>query len=330
MIGSFRELVKISFSTVLQFGGWARTVACFECNDARDKIYGLLDIVTWPAGVVAIEPDYTKSAVQLAGTLVRFMQDAMQFEDLTAIARGLGITAYDNELSKIVARRRQTVEPPAGYAERPSLEVGMICAAVRADYNGILRCSVYRLVDGFPDRLELHAKFVHKLENSRSTTLGAWQGVWFENEIAAIVCDDVQEGDLIAEMDGWGSPTLILRHVRDVHFTVIGQGFLLPAFSMCFNGRCVCPRGVKHDSQRLYLEVEMSFEDMVLFVGQDITPSSSQCDVLGDLGYDVDARCARPRTRVSEFLTTSARVVPDSMFKYQPTPEIVAAMREDR
>ncbi|KAF2171698.1 hypothetical protein M409DRAFT_17935 [Zasmidium cellare ATCC 36951] len=64
-----------------------------ECEDKRDRVYGILSMVEWPSACAPIVPDYQKDAVQLALDFMDYiLASGGTLRHISALLQALGIT----------------------------------------------------------------------------------------------------------------------------------------------------------------------------------------------------------------------------------------------
>lgn len=315
----FSKLASLSYDQEDGPLSLGENVVGFECSDVRDNVYGILGIIAWPEGLPRIAPDYTLSPFQLAASLV----EGMGVGRLTQLLRMLDISMGDADMSELVNRRRRAAHRTSSYDSTQSgrskvqgrLEADdMLWMEVSADAQGHLTCSLQK-DQGDLNAGELNHRYrllrkIHDTENDFAITQKPCT-IYINDEPAAVVCSGIQVGDHITAARWQRGTLLVLRHLKDDLFELIGQGFTFPGFRACQNGvlrdQCTCRQsGIKHNAQWVRAELDLSDQDLVILAGQDLLPAGSGS---GSLEYDDEKRFARVFTRVSSREGAQARFI---------------------
>jgi len=74
----------------------------FLCSDPRDRLYGLLRLIEWPANMPALIPNYAQSAFELALRL----KDCMYFFTIGDMLKALSMDCRTEQVQQLINERR--------------------------------------------------------------------------------------------------------------------------------------------------------------------------------------------------------------------------------
>ncbi|KAK4503153.1 hypothetical protein PRZ48_006581 [Zasmidium cellare] len=150
-----------------------------DCEDKRDRVYGILSMVEWPSACAPIVPDYQKDVTQLA---MEFMDYVLASGDslrhMSALLQALGITAF--MLPQVTASSKPQEWRYYGFEQ---------AYRIAKDTSG-------RLTIPFPVTRSRNRPTGNALLKSHSHHV---QTIWFaDTEIeAAVAGAEVQDGDIV-------------------------------------------------------------------------------------------------------------------------------------
>lgn len=206
----------------------AKTFSTYECVDPRDRIYGLLPILSWPRGRSPPIPDYTQSAFDLAVHLTKFSET---FDGWPHLLAGLGIHSESEQLQHLDLRRRSELAPAE---PRVSLLIRSTdCFRLSQRDHGTFSVQLRKkgldqhwkrslngaLKSALAMRQDTHEDCEVSTNGDAPQELHGWSG------LCGWVCADAREGDILVNL---GSQVhLVLRNQDGGHFDVIGQAVIL-------------------------------------------------------------------------------------------------------
>lgn len=234
-------------STIENLIHWFRD---FECEDPRDRIYGLLGLVESPEVREFLAADYTLSKLELALKVIKMIS----FAGVPELLDALKLSAWTDEIKLLMQQRKD-----AGSAVR--LRRSHRSKTVRR-LNNDRRQIAY--IEGLPDvqttlsgdtlpegaltvsgtRFRCLPNRLYSFELFPRTKRPVMpMKILLKNDsVVAEVCRDSRSGDVLVPFDSQdGRLFLILRPRRGEIYDVVGQGYALEGFTLCPGAsECTC------------------------------------------------------------------------------------------
>lgn len=262
------------------------------CSDPRDHLYGLLNLIKWPAHMTPIFPNYHISAFDLAVQVEAYLS----FERVPDMLVMFQITSNNAGVQNSIQQRRdQSIANEVDLADEAEERFrsvyegdGMyICGWVRNDEHGNLTADLVknRTVSGVlsystsSDDVSDDSSNSENLEDPSDSVISmlssARQGLapkmlTLGPQIAGFVCDNTVAGDILVPVQSQaGQFYLVLRHDHGEYFKIIGQAVLLPGYEFG------CSPGLHDDETEVELfeaevKVNLGSEDTVILFAQDM------------------------------------------------------------
>ncbi|KAK5125831.1 hypothetical protein LTR85_012107 [Meristemomyces frigidus] len=254
----------------------------YRCADPRDRIYGVLALIAWPAGTPAIEADYGKSTVQLASEALKHFDErtGLGFLRFTYnVLKALEIDSSHPDLVGDIAARRNAYSAEDKDFDIPWTPVqGAPAAQGGTWFQAPSWCSIWQSNKAFRNgnwrNSSLHRGMcseswasslcapviLEQLTDDRQTPRALSCG----SEHAAIACSAAQAGDVLLSLTLEGVRiALVLRAWYDLTYEIVGAAKLADGFDVCSVGRsCRCYIPYAHVSFDLYL----SHKDMFMLL----------------------------------------------------------------
>lgn len=281
----FRDLDEIVSSKKLQFDDLLRRLSKYLCADPRDRIYGCSRLININMPASNIQPDYTKTQVEIAMQLIDILNAPstnlwMRGDDARAIVSLLEIDFRHRSMRKelqCVRDRMQDVE------RRWKLDTLVHIGRVRTGSNGYLMLSStlrdvstgnYKALRGRLDR------------SGRSARCSPVPILDAKGNHAGLACSGIQPGDLIIFTNSGGSEVcFVLRRNKDDTFEILGQ------YLSCQENYHDWPRFTKgpigHESKWLELEATWSAL-LTIFANQRMIDEGFTLKVLHSMGLDLN------------------------------------------
>lgn len=268
-----------------------------DCFDPRDRLFGLLALIKWPAGVDPIAPDYTKTTFDLALQLARFLED----DSLDDMLRAFKISYNTPDMMALVSTRKR---PSSGLTTPAcgskiyntsrnicSYGGGFTIIGRLESYHvpGYLTCSLL-------EYLMIDARELKDILASMPDVDKSQQPLLYKKYRLGLVCANAEAGDFIVAICGQRRHFLghtagvrgylVLRHNHGTHYDLIGQGLVpIPAgFTAIIN------YSPYDEADQRYAKLEVSFtaEDKIVLVGQDLKDRGSEVYRKREI-YDMEA-----------------------------------------
>lgn len=233
----------------------ADLLSSFQCEDPRDRIFGALRLIDWPAGINPPQPDYSVDPFDLASRLWEPGKNThLTYDPLFEM---LGMCSL---------RPSPTLDSPLqGLKSDPtSMRHFELCidgcgSRLFADGEGRLSVAL-----AHPDAVNTSRAISERTVQPFSNHVSVFTGC----KISALVCPQARAGDVILQS---GKSALIVRREKD-DLCLVGQAILINGF-VCHNEKlrpCEC----FDDDFNVWgdwfgLLVELSYDEAALLTAQE-------------------------------------------------------------
>lgn len=202
-----------------------------ECQDARDRIYGLVALIDWRAvGMNPIFPDYSRSTWSLAVELAAGVYEINYLGVLEMIN-------IDANAPEVLALMQQRISPSFPVPTRQSVFRDALAMRL-SDELGMLSCALEHTLDRGADQsldvaeLLLPLHLLASPEYSWCKTNGRQPQKVYSNagDLVALVCGQSRPGDVLVHQNdfrGMLHKCLVLCPTHNTSLEVIGNGILL-------------------------------------------------------------------------------------------------------
>ena len=301
----------------------------FSCQDPRDHLYGLLNLIVWPESMISIFPDYTKGVFDLAVQLEPFLS----LEQIPEMLKTFRICSSNEEVkSKINQRRHANVpshgqvpaEPRRNFKPLYRVDLSLLppCAWLDVDPRGDLTTALQK-TDDWEDSDTNHSisistsasEDVEETEfisdeieqgddalsaSSIPLSTQASKRIMLGSDVAGYICEEASRGDMLAPLFLDNIEVfLVLRRSSEELYDLIGQ-------AVFFSGYRFGHTAEQHSEgtlPRLFeaqVELKIPPEDVVLLFAQDKYDDED--------GYDMQAHWERVITSPTISPCRAARV----------------------
>ncbi|KAF2159177.1 hypothetical protein M409DRAFT_30316 [Zasmidium cellare ATCC 36951] len=259
----------------------------FDCSDPRDRLYGLLALIRWPAGCEPVKPDYKRSAYDLALQLV----DHVKGDTIEPMLRAFRLSLASPEVETLVTNRQlHAASLTKACVEKRYSKFAFITSDQK--YTGLtpIGCLVedgegnltsallesLRHIEERRTRDDFYETFRRK-NSSESEDFPREQSprkLTVQTETIGLLCAEAMAGDLlvICSRRPW-SVLLVLRHNDDSHYDLVGQGIFINVRESSLDWEAMLDRGCAA------LSVSLTAEDKIALVGQDVTDAFAKYEV---------------------------------------------------
>ncbi|KAF2168425.1 hypothetical protein M409DRAFT_21175 [Zasmidium cellare ATCC 36951] len=257
------------------------------CNDPRDRVYGLLGFIDWSVSDAPLLPDYDKTVVQLAIDVLE------RIGDLRATRKTLvplEVFAGNEAMRQLRQRSQQgartctnrklmkwayftgiQLRTSKGEDELPGKGISLGTPGDRLDES--------QIPGSIKGMLEDHYQS-HPESDLKPLAVGS--------QVVGFAGHETQVDDVLAYPEIFRHNEqifLVLRHRPENNFDVVGQGFLVGRHTW---KSLAAVTHWKDKEDFMTFSVDMTAEDAVLFIGQDLI-----IDEDGTERYDLEARFER-------------------------------------
>ncbi|KAK4504311.1 hypothetical protein PRZ48_005227 [Zasmidium cellare] len=260
------------------------------CYDPRDRIYGLLGLIDWSSTNTPIMPDYDKTPLQLAVDITERVQELV-FVSRTLVA--LDVLHKDLDMQSL---RKSALSGTRECSTHKHLKwsnfsgVALLARSVENQGSEIVlvgseeQLSEHRVPEAIRKMIKNHHDKQPETDPKPLAT---------GNEIVGFLTHKAEPGDILAYPNSFNDGDRILLVLRPTHsgqFDVVGQGFLIGEFTWKSLAGIENPtkKGWRDEHDFISIFVDMTAEDAVLFVGQDLVR-----DEEGEESYNPEARVER-------------------------------------
>lgn len=285
-LGHASSLSQRMISTEQSLPRVLQTFSMHQCSDPRDRVYGLLSLISWPKLQEQIKPDYDKSILAVAADTLKYAAETekvLRLMECEELAKDMHWQVSSRRAPREESQSSQIPTNGEGYHEYVNVHP-MFC---------------YRLLHGTKGQLHLPFHPVRidgEVVDRKSPSLhpSKHQPIYSTSDSSTIVghiCHEARPGDLVAwhiYKLGWNVATsvgLVLRRTSHTNasnqtlYQIIGQCLPEPGYAHC-TSREDCGCDEKQTSQvvsyaELPIELHLDPMDAIVYVGQDILDTAS-------------------------------------------------------
>lgn len=260
-----------------------------QCSDPRDRVYGLLSLISWPKLQEQIKPDYDKSVLAVAADTLKYAAETEKVLSLMRCEESAKDMDWQVSSRRAPSEESQSSQIPTneetyyGYVNVHP----MLCHWLLHGTRGQLYLPFH------PVRID--GEVVDR--KSPSPQFSKHQPIYSTSDSSTMVghiCHEARPGDLVAWNIyhlGWNVATsvaLVLRRTAHTNtsnqtlYQIIGQCLPEPGYAPCtLQEDCGCDE--KQTSQvvsyaELPIELHLDPIDAIVYVGQDILGTANRSE----------------------------------------------------